>query len=80
MIDENNVFYTVKSPYAHDERRRKPELSLLEVQVESKQIGTFTKPVLFLHFENYNWFQQFVLQGSLKLSHLFKLHEGCGFG
>lgn len=79
-MDQNNVFYSFQSPYAHDERRRKPELSLLEVQVESKQIGTFTKPVLFFHFENYNWFQQFVLQGNLKLSNMFKLREGCGFG
>ena len=80
LIDENNVFYSVQSPYAHFERRQRPELTLLEVQIESKQIGTFTKPVLFFHFENYNWFQQFVLQGGLKLSHMFKLREGCGFG
>ena len=80
LIDENNVFYSVQSPYAHFERRQRPELTLLEVQIESKQIGTFTKPVLFFHFENYNWFQQFVLQGGLKLSHMFKVCEGCGFG
>ena len=80
LIDENNIFYDFHSPYAHVERRQRPELTLLEVQVESKQIGTFTKPVLFFHFENYNWFQQFVLRGGLKLSHMFKVCEGCGFG
>ena len=80
LIDEKYIFYDVHSPYAHGERHRKHELSLLEVVIESKQIGTFTKPVLFFHFENYNWFQQFVLLGGLKLSHMFKLREGCGFG
>lgn len=80
LIDEKYIFYDVQSPYAYFERRQRPELTLLEVQVESKQIGTFTKPVLFFHFENYNWFQQFVLQGGLKLSHMFKVREGCGFG
>lgn len=35
---------------------------------------------MFFHFENYNWFEQFVLRGDLKISHMFKLCEGCGFG
>lgn len=78
-INENRICFKARSPYA-DFECCLPKLTLLEVQIESRQIGEFTKPVLFFHFENYNWFQQFVLRGDLKISHMFKLCEGCGFG
>jgi hypothetical protein len=53
---------------------------LIHVRAESKTVGTIDKPVLYFHFENFNWFEQFVLERGLKLTHLFKLREGCGFG
>ncbi len=57
-----------------------PKVTLLEIKIESTILGTFTKPVLFFHFENYNWFEEFAIKQGLKISHMFKVREGCGFG
>lgn len=79
-INNHQICYNWKSPHAESPACEWPEATFLEVQIECRRFGAFRKPVLFFHFENYNWFEQFVLRGDLKISHMFKLCEGCGFG
>ncbi|TVQ32592.1 MAG: hypothetical protein EA370_12315 [Wenzhouxiangella sp.] len=55
-------------------------VELLEIHVQSDSAGEFRRPVLYFHMENFNWFEEFVLARGLRISHLFKLREGCGFG
>jgi hypothetical protein len=57
-----------------------PVVELLHVHAESKTVGVIDKPVLYFHFENFNWFEEFTLKRKLKISHVFKLREGCGMG
>lgn len=57
-----------------------PLVTIKEVVAESFQFGVSKKPVLFFHFENFNWFDQFVIKNGLRISHFFKVREGCGFG
>ncbi|GEM_PF-3341906 len=56
------------------------KVTLLEIKIQSTILGTFTKPVLFFHFENSNWFEEFAIRKGLKISHLFKVNEGCAVG
>ena len=56
------------------------EIELLDVHVQSDTAGEFRQPVLYFHMENFNWFEELVLNRGLRFSHLFKLREGCGFG
>ncbi len=57
-----------------------PIVELFHVRAESAIVGVIEKPVLYFHFENFNWFEQFVLQRGLNFTHLFKVREGCGMG
>lgn len=76
------IDYEVDPAYASHAGRsaEHPIVELLHVRAESNTVGKIEKPVLYFHFENFNWFEQFVLQRGLSLTHLFKLREGCGFG
>lgn len=58
----------------------RPIVELIHVHAESKTVGSIDKPVLYFHFENFNWFEQFALKRGLRVSHVFKLREGCGMG
>ncbi|MDZ7790343.1 MAG: hypothetical protein U5L08_07620 [Xanthomonadales bacterium] len=55
-------------------------VELLHVHAESNTVGVIDKPVLYFHFENFNWFEEFALKRGLPISHVFKLREGCGMG
>ncbi len=57
-----------------------PEVYLLDVRVESARLGVFRKPVLYCFFENVNFLENVLLKHHLKISHLLKVREGCGFG
>ena len=80
----------IRGPVNHHIRRsfvtlsnnavEQPLVTIKEVMAESFQYGTTTKPVLYFHFENFSWFDQFVIRHGLRLSHFFKVREGCGFG
>ncbi len=76
-----DVQYTVHPDFAIfvDHARPKPCAHLMDVQVKSGT-GSILQPVLYFHFENFNWFEEFVLKRKMQISHLFKLAEGCSFG
>ena len=82
LVVSSAINYQVEPAYASHAGRSAeyPIVELLHVRAESGTVGTIEKPVLYFHFENFNWFEQFVLQRGLSLTHLFKLREGCGFG
>jgi hypothetical protein len=52
----------------------------MDITLESDTCGQVSRSVLYFQFENLNWFEEFVLKRHLRVSHLFKLREGCGFG
>lgn len=76
------VHYRVAKAFSHfpEKASTSPCVSLQEVYAKSFEFGETTKPVLMFHFENFNWFDQFVIQHGLRLSHFFKLRDGTGFG
>ncbi|MFO8004489.1 hypothetical protein [Thioalkalivibrio sp.] len=58
-----------------------PLVRLLSIAIDG-QAGRCIRPVLYFHFENIEWFEQFVLERALQVSHLYKrdeglLHGGC---
>jgi len=57
-----------------------PRVRLLQVRVRCRSTGEHHHPVVYFHFENFNWFREVVLGFDVKITHLFKLREGCGFG
>jgi hypothetical protein len=57
-----------------------PTIFLLDMVIESRQLGTVTKPVLYFKFENINFFREVVLKQKLNITHFVKVREGCGFG
>lgn len=59
---------------------RKPTILLLKVRVSSNRLGEVERWVFFFMFENYNFLEELVLRHGLRISHLVKIREGCGFG
>ena len=58
----------------------RPRIELQDVEIECHILGHLRFPVLYFHFENINWFEEFVLRGGVRFDYLFKLREGCGMG
>lgn len=63
-------------PEIHSE----PTIFLLDMAIESRQLGTVKKPVLYFKFENINFFREVVLKQKLNITHFVKVREGCGMG
>ena len=57
-----------------------PLIFLLDVKLTSNTMGTIRKPVLYFMFENINFLDQILLKNKIRISHLVKVREGCGFG
>lgn len=62
------------------ETHSEPTIFLLDMVIESRQLGTVTMPVLYFKFENINFFREVVLKQKLNVTHFVKVREGCGFG
>lgn len=57
-----------------------PVIWLMEVEVRSKTLGVFRRPVIYFMFENINFVSEILLRYAVKVSHFCKSREGCGFG
>jgi hypothetical protein len=57
-----------------------PLIYLMDVTLTSETLGTTKKPVLYFLFENINFLDQILLKHKIRISHLVKVREGCGFG
>lgn len=77
-----NVDYEVSGDFVvfADQASPTPSALLIDVEVASDTCGKIRQSVLYFQFENLNWFEEFVLKRGLRISHLFKIREGCGFG
>jgi hypothetical protein len=53
---------------------------ILHLRFETDNMEPFTRKVIYLFYENINFFTTFVLLFNLNISHFYKLREGCGFG
>lgn len=54
--------------------------AFMELAIQSNKLGRFTRHVLYLFYENCNFFNEFVLGRGLKVSHLVHIRDGAGYG
>lgn len=54
--------------------------AFMELSIHSNKLGWFTRLVLYLFYDNCNFFNEFVLGCDLKISHLVHLCDGAGYG
>jgi hypothetical protein len=78
----NEINYEVSSVYAvfNNEAPSKPIIYLLDIKVTSNTFGIIRKPLLYFNFENINFLDQIILKYKLRISHIVKVRDGCGFG
>jgi len=77
-----SILYHVNNDFVDfaDQVAPGPRVRLIDIELESDICGEIRRPLLYFQFENLNWFEEFVLKRGLRISHLFKLREGCGLG
>jgi hypothetical protein len=73
IVDPNYVDFPQNAP-------EKPTVFLLNLEVTSVELGTFSASVFFFVLENYNFLQEILLKHKIHISHFVKICEGCGFG
>lgn len=79
-LDDANYFINDNYITFQDCKNVEPKGVLLDLKFESNNVETFNKKVIFLFYENINFFETFVLLNGMKISHIYKFREGCGFG
>lgn len=56
-----------------------PRIYVLDVEIDCS-FGLIKKPVVYFFMENINFLDEILLKNKIKISHIFKVREGCGFG
>lgn len=74
--------YDVNRNYVHfaDLASPRPEIYLLDLRIEADGVAPMEQTVFYFLFENFNFLVELLIKRGIKVSHLVKINEGCGFG
>ena len=57
-----------------------PDIRFMRLKIESDELGTYNRNLLYFIVENNNFFEEIVLKRSLPISHLVTIRVGSGCG